>query len=164
MSDASAYFRRLFEHEQVAHGLLLAALEAVPAERRAAPPFQQAVDLLAHLAAARRMWLARLGFAPAPAGGFDPKGTRLDALPALLSETQALWSRYLTGLTDADVARPFEYQSSDAGRFQNTLGEVLTQLHGHSCHHRGQIALHLRALGQTPPITDFIFWARVPVP
>jgi uncharacterized damage-inducible protein DinB len=164
VSDASATFRRLFEHEQVAHGLLLAALEAVPTERRAAAPFQQAVDLLAHLAAARRMWLARLGFAPAPSGGFDAKGTALAALPALLSEAHALWTRYLAGLTDADVARPFEYQSTDAGRFRNTLGEVLTQLHGHSCHHRGQIALYLRALGETPPITDFIFWARVPVP
>jgi uncharacterized damage-inducible protein DinB len=163
VGDASAYFRRLFEHEQVAHGLLLASLEAVPTACRAAAPFQQAVDLLAHLAAARRMWLARLGFAPAPAGGFDPKGTELGALPGLLSETHALWSRYLAGLTDADIARPFEYQSTDAGCFRNTLGEVLTQLHGHSCHHRGQIALHLRALGQTPPITDFIFWARQPV-
>jgi uncharacterized damage-inducible protein DinB len=84
-------------------------------------------------------------------------------ISARLTEVHALWSRYLAGIRDADVERPFEYKSLDAGRFRNTLGEVLTQLHGHSLYHRGQIALQLRALGCTPPTTDFIYWARVAV-
>lgn len=157
----SQHFRRLFEYEEDSHAKVLAALVAVPAEARARPEFQKAVDLFAHVVAARRMWLARLGVAPA-AGGLEPEGTELAALPARLDAMQTLWRRYLTGLTDADVERSFEYQSLDAGRFRNTLGEVLTQLYGHSLYHRGQIALKLRALGCTPPTTDFIFWARVP--
>jgi len=107
------------------------------------------------------MWLGRLGVAPAAPGGLEPKGLSLSELEARLAEVNALWSRYLAGIRDADVARAFEYQSLDAGRFRNTLGEVLTQLHGHSLYHRGQIALQIRALGCPPPITDFIYWARV---
>jgi uncharacterized damage-inducible protein DinB len=157
----SDQFRRLFEYEQDSHAKVLAALQAVPEERRGAPEFRKALDLLAHVVAARRMWLGRLGVAPASKDGLEPKGVPLVELPARLAEMQALWSRYLAGIRDADVERAFEYQSLDAGRFRNTLGEVLTQLHGHSLYHRGQIALQLRALGCSPPITDFIYWARV---
>jgi uncharacterized damage-inducible protein DinB len=157
------YFRRLFAYERDSHAKVLAALQAVPAERRGEPEFRAAVDLFAHLVAARRMWLTRLGVAPAASGGLEPKGTSLAELAPRLAETEGLWERYLTGLDDDAVARRVEYQSLDAGRFENTVGEVLTQLHGHSLYHRGQIALRLRALGCTPPTTDFIFWARKPL-
>lgn len=167
MSDLqSAYFRHLFEYEQASHAKVLAALQAVPEERRGAAEFQKAIDLFAHVIAARRLWLARLGVAPlpqSPDGGIEPKGTKLAELPARMAEMHALWARHLAGIRDADVQRSFEYQSIDAGRFRNTLGEVLTQLHGHSLYHRGQIALCLRALGCAPPITDYIYSARVPV-
>ena len=38
--------------------------------------------------------------------------------------------------------------------------DILTQLHGHSLYHRGQIALLLRAMGAEPVSTDFVFWTR----
>ena len=163
-TSLGAHFRRLFAYERDSHAKVLAALQAVPAERRGEPDFRAAVDLFAHLVAARRMWLTRLGVAPAASGGLEPKGTALAELPARLAEMEGLWERYLAGLDDAAIARRLEYQSLDAGRFENTLEEILTQLYGHSLYHRGQIALRLRALGSTPPTTDFIFWARKPLP
>jgi uncharacterized damage-inducible protein DinB len=159
----SDHFRRLFEYERASHAKVLAALQSVPAERRAASEFQRAVDLFAHLVAARRMWLARLGLGAAPSGGIEPKGVALAELPARLAEMEAPWAGYLATLTDAEVRRMLEYASLDAGRFRNSVGDTLTQLHGHSLYHRGQIALALKALGVQPPITDFIFWARVAV-
>jgi len=156
----SDHFRRLFEYEQDSHAKVLSALQSVPEERRAREEFQRALDLLAHVVAARRLWLGRLGVAPALTGGLEPKGVRLAELSARLTEMHALWSRYLAGLRDSDWQRSFEYQSLDAGRFRNTLGEVLTQLYGHSLYHRGQIALLIRTLGCAPPLTDFIYWAR----
>ena len=41
--------------------------------------------------------------------------------------------------------------------------DILTQLHGHSLYHRGQIAMLLRSAGVEPPATDFVFWAREPI-
>ncbi len=44
------------------------------------------------------------------------------------------------------------------------VADVLTQLHGHSLYHRGQIASLVRAAGGEPAKTDFIFWSRESVP
>lgn len=161
MADVlSSRFRRLFEYERDSHAKVLSALQDVPEERRASAEFQKAVDLLAHVVAARRLWLGRLGAAPASSGGLFPEKATLAELPARVDEMHELWSRYLERLTDEDVGRAFEYQSLDAGRFRNTVEEVLTQLYGHSLYHRGQIASLIRSLGCPPAVTDFIYWAR----
>ncbi len=55
------HWRHLFAYERDAHQRVLQALNACPEHAQQAPAFQQAVDLLAHIAAARRMWLVRLG-------------------------------------------------------------------------------------------------------
>lgn len=156
----SAHFRRLFEYERDSHGKVLTSLRAVPAEKRNAPELRQALDLLAHVVAARRMWLTRLGKAPAAEGGWFPKGLDPAELEARMEAMHALWSGALAEMTDAEIRSPFEYASSDAGRFVNTVEEVLTQLHGHSLYHRGQIASRVRALGCEPAVTDYIYWAR----
>jgi len=162
MSDVLApRFRRLFDYEKGSHARVLAALAAVPAERRAAAEFQRALDLFAHVLAARRMWLGRLGWAPKTGAPLEPQGTRLEELGARLAEVDELWTRALAERGDAELAQSFEYQSLDAGRFRNTLDDVLTQLYGHALYHRGQIALCLKALGVQPPTTDFILWSRV---
>jgi uncharacterized damage-inducible protein DinB len=54
----------------------------------------------------------------------------------------------------------FEYQSLDAGRFRNTIADVLAQLYGHSWYHRGQIAMLVRTAGGQPAVTDLIYWCR----
>ena len=161
MSDQHATrYRRLFKYEKQSHAKVLAALQAVPAERRAAPEFQRAVDLFAHVVAAREMWLARLGQGTKPSS-LEPQGTTLAELAPRLAHMEADWARYMTSLTDAEVHRGFDYQSLDSGRFHNTVDEVLTQLYGHALYHRGQISLCLKSLGEKPPTTDFILWARV---
>ena len=40
-----------------------------------------------------------------------------------------------------------------------TFGETLLQVAMHTMHHRGQAAARFRAVGGTPPTTDFIMWA-----
>ena len=58
----------------------------------------------------------------------------------------------------------FEYQSLDGPWFRNSVEDILTQLFGHSWYHRGQIAALIRALGEEPAVTDFVFWARDLIP
>ena len=156
-------YRRWFEYEKDSDAKVLASLQAVADPLRGMPQFQKAVDLLAHLVAARNMWLYRLGQGSKPAELF-PLETPHANLPKLLEEMETAWSSYFENLTDEQIQRVFEYQSYDGPRFRNTVDDVLTQLFGHSLYHRGQIALILRSIGAEPAPSDFIYWTREPLP
>jgi uncharacterized damage-inducible protein DinB len=156
-------FRHWFEYEKDSHRKVLASLEAVPAGLRSAEPFQKAVDLMAHIAAARMLWLYRLGVAADGPRDIFPAGVTLQDLGACLGAMEKAWEPYLARLDEAEVARRFEYQSLEGPRFRNSVEEILTQLFGHSWYHRGQIAALVRGLGCAPAVTDLIFWTREPL-
>jgi uncharacterized damage-inducible protein DinB len=157
-------YRRWFEYEKDSHAKVLASLHSVPESQRSTPAFQRAVTLLAHLVEARRMWLYRFGVAQEAPREFFPSNVALPDLAARLEATQTAWSKYHDRLDETELARTFEYQSLDAGRFRSTVEDVLTQLFGHSWYHRGQIASLVRAAGGEPAVTDFIFWSREAIP
>jgi uncharacterized damage-inducible protein DinB len=121
------------------------------------------VTILGHIAAARRVWLFRLGITGESPREFFPENVSVDQVAAELHAVEALWAEYLAGISDADLAREFEYQSYDSGRFRNRIEDILAQLFGHSWYHRGQIAMLVKAAGGNPAITDFIYWCREPV-
>lgn len=150
---------RWFSYERDSHAKTLASLNAVSEELRPEEAFQKAVDLMAHIIAARRMWLYRFGINQKPAELF-PRHAVLADLPLQLSEMEAAWSTYLGELSDKELTRVFEYQSYEGPRFRNTIEDILTQLFGHSWYHRGQMAMLLRSIGSEPAVTDFVFWAR----
>ncbi len=156
-------FRRWFEYEQDAHAKVLVSFDTVPPDRRDSPEFRKAVSLLAHIVEARRVWLGRLGVIPLTTGTLFPDESDVSKVAAEWRELRELWSRHLASLDDAAIARIFEYQSFDAGRFRNNVEEILTQLFGHSWYHRGQIATLVRAAGGQPAVTDFVYWCRQPV-
>jgi uncharacterized damage-inducible protein DinB len=156
-------FRRWFEYEQDAHAKVLVSIESVPADRREKPEFRKAVAIFAHIVAARRIWLARLGVIPAASGSLFPDDPKLADVAKTWRDVQNLWRDYLASLDDRALGREFEYQSLDAGRFRNRVEDILAQLFGHSSYHRGQIAMLIRASGGEPAITDLIYWCREPV-
>jgi len=158
MSDR---YRRWFDYERDSHAKTMASLNAVAAELRSSALFQKAVDLMAHLVAARRTWLFRLGVTAEKVELF-PQTVTLDLLQAELVLMEAAWENYLKDLSDAELERVFEYQSYEGARFRNSVEEIFTQLFGHSWYHRGQIAQLLRTMGAEPAVTDFVFWAREP--
>jgi uncharacterized damage-inducible protein DinB len=157
-------YRRWFEYECDSHAKVLASLEAVPAAQRSTPAFQKAVSLMAHIAAARQMWLFRFGVGKELPREFFPEGLGLSELARGVAEAQAAWLMYLGRLDEREIARVFEYRSYEGQWFRNTIEDILTQLFGHSWYHRGQIAALLRSLGSEPPVTDFVFWTREPIP
>jgi len=155
-------YRRWFDYEKDSHAKTIASLHAVPLELREGEAFRKAVYLMGHIIAARRMWLFRFGIAGQNAKLF-PQDVTLEQLSDQISEMEKLWTKYLSGIDDADLERVFEYQSYEGPRFRNTIDEILTQLFGHSWYHRGQIAQLIRSIGAEPAVTDFVFWAREPV-
>ncbi|AWM41733.1 DinB family protein [Gemmata obscuriglobus] len=165
MTDAmSDQYRRWFEYERDANAKVLASLETVPPDRRDGPEYQRAVSVLAHVVAARRVWLERLGVLPPGTATLFPDGAGFERVAAECREVEGHWTAFLAGLDAAALARTFEYRSLDGGRFRNAIGDILAQLFGHSWYHRGQIAMLVRAAGGAPAVTDFIYWCREPVP
>jgi uncharacterized damage-inducible protein DinB len=155
-------YRRWFDYERDSHAKTLASLNAVARELRSSPLFQKAVDLLAHLVAARRMWLFRFGVTTEKVELF-PQAMSLEQLQSELALMETTWAQYLNRLSDAELERIFEYQSYEGARFRNSVEDIFTQLFGHSWYHRGQIAQLLRMIGAEPAVTDLVFWAREPV-
>ena len=163
MTDRMAErYRRWFRYEEESHARVLASLEAVPPDQRG-PPLQKAVDLLAHIVAARMLWLSRLTPGVQRPAEIFPREVRLSELARGITEMQGAWSEYLARLDAAELERVFQYRSLEGAEFRNSVEDVLTQLFGHSLYHRGQIAALVRSMGGQPATTDFVFWARAPV-
>lgn len=157
-------YRRWFEYEKDVHLKVLTAYETVPLEQRTSAGYQKALDLFAHLASARLMWLHRFGVREQNVKELFPQDISADQLRELVNEMHVAWIAYLANLSDDELDRFFEYKSLDAGRFRSSIDDILTQLFGHSWYHRGQIASLIKALGGTPAITDFVYWSRESIP
>ncbi|MCI0349623.1 MAG: DinB family protein [Acidobacteriales bacterium] len=160
---SSDRYRRWFEYEKESHAKVLQSLEAVPLKQRSLPGFQRALTLMAHMVAARRIWLFRFGVAKDTPREFFPQRVDLGELRSEVERMHQAWSDYLRSLNDLELARKFEYRSTEGAWFRSSVEDVLTQLFGHSLYHRGQIAALLRSIGVEPPITDFVFWSRQPI-
>jgi uncharacterized damage-inducible protein DinB len=163
MNSVESY-RRWFEYEKDVHQKTIASLEAVASELRSLPAYQKAVDLFAHIVAARRLWLFRFGIAAEPVTDIFPQQVEVESLTSRADAMQTIWASYLEKLDDAELARVFEYQALDGKRFRNTIEDILTQLFGHSWYHRGQIAQLVRSMGAEPAVTDFVYWCREAIP
>jgi uncharacterized damage-inducible protein DinB len=157
-------YRRWYEYERDAHEKVIRSLESVPFDRHSSPEYTRAVSIFAHMIAARRMWIGRLGILPPLSGSLFPEQPELEKVLALNQEVEAAWSKYLDQLDDEAIDRSFEYQSLDAGRFRSRIEDILAQLFGHSWYHRGQIAMLVRQAGVEPAATDLIYWTRESVP
>jgi len=156
-------FRRWFDYEKDVHAKVINSLGTVPEDRRGEAAYQKAIDLLAHVAAARALWLFRFGVAetgPETTEELFPRGRSLEDVEAELSSMHERWSDYLGSLDDEKLAGVFEYRATEGERFRSRIEDLLTQLFGHSWYHRGQIAAIVRSLGGEPAVTDFVFWSR----
>jgi len=159
-------FRHWYQHEKEVHAKVLASLETVPRDRRSESSYGKALDLFAHMLAARRMWLFRMGRTDGGATREEeifPTGATLAELHTEDAEVATLWTDYLESLDHDEVGRVFTYTAFEGDRFTNTVEDILTQLHGHSWYHRGQIASLVRSLGGEPAVTDYVYWTRRPV-
>ena len=65
---------------------------------------------------------------------------------------------FLAGLADADLDRPIEYSIGRSEKSVMPLGELMHHGAVHAVHHRGQVSLLLRMLGQAPGDFDILFY------
>ena len=64
-------------------------------------------------------------------------------------------------LASADLEKMIALPRGPKGPFQAPAGVLLFQAMMHSQHHRGQNASRMRALGVTPPMTDYVIWYAI---
>jgi uncharacterized damage-inducible protein DinB len=63
---------------------------------------------------------------------------------------------FLATLSDEDVQRTITYSSDDHDNLKMPLGEMMEHAANHGVHHRGQVSLMLRMLGQAPEDIDLL--------
>ena len=130
--------------------------EVLKAIRKNADENARSLQLMSHILAAEQVWLDRLlGVPQSVAVWPDADLARCDAESAKLERS---WNEFLN--STRDLGQTISYKNSKGEPWTSSILDVLTHVVTHSAHHRGQIASHMRAKGQTPAYTDFIHGAR----
>jgi len=161
--DLVESFRAWYAYERRANQDVLAALDSVPTAGRSDPAFQRAVDIFAHMIAARHLWLRRLGGLAEGPDSLFPTGVPAEDLPARLEPVDRAWGRYLdSSLHEHELGRRVRYTATEGDRFESGVADILTQLFGHGWYHRGQIAMLVRQAGGEPAVTDLVVHTRCP--
>ena len=146
------YLRRQLVYDEWAN------LEVLSAVSKAGEPSARSLQLLAHIIAAGSLWLERIEKQPHR----RPVWPEFDHSQCEV-EAKALgkaWREFLAKTSEAGLLQTVSYQNSKGEPWNSTVGDILTHVITHGAYHRGQIASHMRASGQTPAYTDFIHAVR----
>jgi uncharacterized damage-inducible protein DinB len=115
---------------------------------------------LVHAFAADRIWLARIQ------GAFPARFIDVEKdmhLAVLQNDWPALHQRWKEWAAELDEARLMDrvaYKDLKGNPYQTPLWQILLHVVNHATHHRGQVSGFLRAMGNTPPPLDLIFYYR----
>jgi len=146
------YLRREFTYDEWANREVLTVIRAAGAAN------ERSLQLMAHILSAERLWLERLKQQPQSSPVW-PKSD-LEQCEAQAAELAQQWRDFLDLITAGDVHQSVSYKNSKGEAWTSTIEDILTHVVMHSAYHRGQIASHMRAGGQTPAYTDFIHGVR----
>jgi uncharacterized damage-inducible protein DinB len=146
------YLRRQFAYDEWANREVLAAVRVT---RDATP---RALQLMAHILSAERLWMERLKRLPQSLSVW-PKFD-IEECERQTSELGQLWREYLEAKTPPALTESISYKNSKGEPWTSAVQDVLTHVLMHSAYHRGQIASHMREQGHTPAYTDYIHAVR----
>lgn len=146
------YLRRLLVYDMWANREVLAAVRASHASH------ERPLELMAHILSAERLWLERLQQQPQSLPVWP--SVDLEECERQAMDLGRLWGEYLDKTTPSHLAQTISYKNSKGQSWKSIAQDVLTHVVMHSAYHRGQIARHMRANGDTPASTDFIHAVR----
>ena len=150
--NVADHLRRQFAYDEWANREVLNAIRAADGTN------QRSLQLMSHILAAELVWLERLKQQPQSVPVWpEPDLAQCEAQAAKLG---GMWLEFLDLITAGDVSQSISYKNSKGEQWTSTIVDILTHVVMHSAYHRGQIASHMRANGQTPAYTDFIHGVR----
>jgi uncharacterized damage-inducible protein DinB len=153
--------RALYDYGYWANGKLLDTVRKLTPEE-----FTQSVvgsygsvrNTLVHVLSAEWGWLDRCG---GPKRGSALLAADYPTVASLVErwrQVEAQVSAFLANLNDEDLNRTIEFSLGNGPKYTMRLGELMQHGAIHGIHHRGQVALLLRALGQTPGNVDMLVY------
>ena len=143
---------------------LLGAVEALPAEAFTREigrelSFPNLQGILVHIRGAEALWLGR--WRGVSAGALERPAT-YSTVAALRTRWEAIEGDlrgFVGGLTDAELGRAIEYQTTAAqGRqtYRTPLWQMVQHVVNHGTHQRSETATMLTRLGSPPPALNLI--------
>jgi uncharacterized damage-inducible protein DinB len=146
------HFKRLFEYDLWANTHIIESLNSHSIS-------DTRIELLfSHILNSQQIWYSRLK-------GNQKGQSPWDIIPAkdfpeVLKIINHNWVEYLDKSTIKTIEKTLDYKNINGEPFKNTIHDILTHLINHSTYHRAQISQQIKSLGKTPPLTDFIAFAR----
>jgi len=144
--------RKLFVHNAWANREVLRAI------RTCGSGCGDALELLAHIVAAERVWYDRVAQVPQSTPVW-PKAS-IDEIEKAMNESAKLWQQLLAGKTNGNLEDSVEYRNTKGEQYSSRFEDIAQHVALHAAHHRGQIALRMRAAGATPAYVDYIHAVR----
>jgi uncharacterized damage-inducible protein DinB len=114
---------------------------------------------LVHIYAADRMWHGRIQQTP-PSVFASESDYSLTVLETDWPRLHAAWQQWAASLNDEAALAPFPHTDLKGRPWVLPMWKAVMHVVNHATHHRGQVAGFMRALGHTPPNTDFAAYCR----
>jgi len=151
-NDLKDHFSRLATHLEWADQRVLASL------RSASNAPGKAHEIYAHILGSEHVWLSRINGTAARLAVWP--SLTLDDCARVAAENVAELRKLISTLAGDSLAREITYRNSAGDQFTSTLEDILTHVAIHGSYHRGQVASLIRAGGDIPSPTDYIFFTR----
>ncbi len=115
-------------------------------------------NTMVHVLSAEWGWMDRCGGAPRGPALVGTDYPTLASVLDLRQHVEANVQLFLAGLRDEDLDRVVEFTLGSGPKQAMRLGHLMHHAAIHGVHHRGQVALLVRLLGQVPGNFDILFY------
>jgi uncharacterized damage-inducible protein DinB len=152
---------RMYDYGYWADRKLFNVISQLPPEQftqEVAGSYGSIRNTLVHTLSAEWGWLDRCGGAARGAALKAADYPTAESLLACWTQVEGHVRSFLATLKDEDLQRPIEFAIGSGPKHVMALGDLLHHGAIHGVHHRGQVALLLRALGHVPGNFDILLY------
>ena len=147
--------QELMRHKWWANARLLSAIEQHPA----AAEDEELRKMLNHILFSNRFWLLTILGRPFDRESEMQTPANFADIVDRFNETERLESQWLASAGESELERTLATRSSRLG-IDVSVHQAILQICLHTQGHRPQCATRFRALGGTPPGTDYVLWVK----